>query len=108
MPFKQGRAKTGGREAGATNRFTGAFREAVQVVYSRLGGHDAFLEWARTNPTEYYKIASRLIPIELRDMSDRTINVFVNRGAGVHVLNTLPAIEKQGNVEARTCSPNPQ
>lgn len=67
MPFEKGKRKTGGRLPGVSNKFTGAFREAVQIVYNRLGGHAAFLEWARENRTEYYRIASRLIPGEMQD-----------------------------------------
>src|SRR5262245_55315512 len=74
MPFEPGRPKTGGRQLGTTNRLTGAFREAVLFVYDGLGGHAAFLERARENQTEYYKIAARLIPAEMRD-----------DGAGKHV-----------------------
>ena len=66
MPFVPGKPKTGGRQAGVPNKLTTAFREAVQVVYERLGGHDAFLQWAWENPTEYYRIAARLIPTEVR------------------------------------------
>ncbi len=79
MPFQAGKTKTGGRRVGVSNRLTGAFREAVLHVYSGLGGHAAFLEWARQNPSEYYKIAARLIPVELRHEEDRTINVIINR-----------------------------
>ena len=101
MPFTPGKQKTGGRQPGQPNRLTGAFREAVQVVYSRLGGHDAFVEWARANPTEYYKIASRLIPIELRDTSNKSITVIVNRGGTPPIVDALPAIEKHEDVDAR-------
>lgn len=82
MAFERGREKTGGREAGTPNRITGAFREAVQTVYDGLGGHAAFLEWAKDNPTEYYRIAARLIPLEIRDQSDRTVTIIVNRHGG--------------------------
>lgn len=67
MPFERGKPKTGGRLPGVSNKFTGAFKEAVQIVYQRLGGHAAFLEWARENRTEYYRIAARLIPGEARE-----------------------------------------
>ena len=30
MPFEKGKPKTGGRLPGVSNKFTGAFREAVQ------------------------------------------------------------------------------
>jgi hypothetical protein len=65
--FERGKPKTGGRLPGVANKFTGAFREAVQIVYNRLGGHTAFLEWARDNPSEYYRIAARLIPGEMQE-----------------------------------------
>lgn len=58
--------KTGGRQKGTPNRITKAFREAVQTVYSRIGGDKAFATWAQDNPTEFYRIAARLIPQEMR------------------------------------------
>lgn len=62
MAFLAGRTKTGGRRAGVPNKLTTAFREAVQVAYERIGGHEAFAKWAKENPTEFYRIAARLIP----------------------------------------------
>jgi len=80
MPFTPGKAKTGGRRPGTPNRLTGAFREAVLFVYDGLGGHAAFLQWARENPTEYYKIAARLIPGEMREEGEnKHITVIINR-----------------------------
>jgi hypothetical protein len=80
MSFIPGKPKTGGRQAGTPNRLTGLFREAVLCVYERLGGHDAFLQWARENPTEYYKIAARLIPTEMReDDGSKSVTVIVQR-----------------------------
>ena len=77
---------------GVNNKFTGAFREAVQVVYTGLGGHTAFLEWAKENRTEYYRIAARLIPGEMQE-GDRagTVTVIVQRNPPA----VLPAIEDQ-------------
>jgi hypothetical protein len=80
MPFTIGKPKTGGRQPGVPNRLTSAFREAVLFVYDGLGGHDAFLEWARENQTEYYRIASRLIPAEMRDeSSEKRVTVIIDR-----------------------------
>lgn len=70
MPFEKGRPKTGGRQPGGTNKFTVTFRGAVQIVYHGLGGHAAFLEWAKNNQSEYYRIASKLIPLEVREKVD--------------------------------------
>ncbi len=58
--------KTGGRQKGTANKLTRAFREAVQIAYDAIGGDEAFATWARENPTEFYRIAARLIPQELR------------------------------------------
>jgi hypothetical protein len=89
MPFLPGKSKTGGRQPGVPNRLTTAFREAVQIVYEGLGGHAAFLQWARENPTEFYRIASRLVPAEMRDDGgNRKVTVIVDRSCGA---NTLPA-----------------
>lgn len=80
MPFLKGRTKTGGRPPGKQNRFTGLMKEAVQVAYNGLGGHAGFTAWAEANPTEFYKIAARLIPVEHRkDEEDRTINIIIER-----------------------------
>lgn len=77
MTFQPGKPKTGGRQSGVPNKFTASFREAVLFVYHGLGGHPAFLEWARENPTEYYKIAARLIPAEMGSDADRKIEVVI-------------------------------
>lgn len=77
MPFEKGKSKTGGRLPNVSNKFTGAFREAVQIVYNGLGGHTAFLEWARENRTEYYRIASRLIPTEMRQDEGKSVTVII-------------------------------
>lgn len=94
MPYERGKPKTGGRLPGVSNRFTGAFREAVQVVYHGLGGHPAFLKWAKENRTEYYRIAARLIPGEMQE-GDKTgtLTVIVQRHPEAPTV--LPVIEDQ-------------
>ena len=93
MAFEKGKPKTGGRMAGVGNRFTGAFREAVQIVYKGLGGNSAFLEWARNNQTEYYRIASRLIPGEMHEGGGKNITIIIQSKAKPPTV--LPAIEDQ-------------
>ena len=66
MAKPKGLPKTGGRRTGTPNKHTRAFREAVQAVYHDIGGDSGFAEWARENRTDFYKIAARLIPQELR------------------------------------------
>jgi hypothetical protein len=77
--FRPGRNKSGGRKPGVTNKFTGTMREAVQIVYHEMGGHEEFTRWAKRNPGEFYRIASRLIPVEIQKTTDNTINVIIRR-----------------------------
>ena len=82
-----------GRQAGSPNKITTAFKDAVRIVYDDIGGHPAFAAWARENPTEFYKIAARLIPSEVNVKADNTLTVIVNRGVGsADLLPQPPAI----------------
>src|SRR5215204_2522386 len=79
MDGERQRSKFAGRRAGTPNKYTSTMKEAVQTAYQGMGGHKAFTEWAKENQTEFYRIASRLIPVEVHGTSDKTINVYVNR-----------------------------
>lgn len=89
--------KTGGRQAGTPNKITAQFKDAVRIVYEDIGGNAALAAWARENPTEFYKIAARLIPTEVNVKEDRGLTVIVQRGVGQvidnEVVSALPHIE---------------
>jgi hypothetical protein len=68
--FKKGMTKMGGRKAGTPNTFTKSFREALLIAYENIGGNEAFSRWAAENQTEFYRIAARLIPTELKTHSE--------------------------------------
>lgn len=71
--------KTGGRKAGTPNKITTAFKGAVQLTYDAIGGHAAFADWAKTNPTEFYRIAARLIPTESTPATqDKNITITIS------------------------------
>ena len=95
------RKKTGGRRAGTPNRYTGAFREAVQIVYGEMGGHEAFTRWAKQNKTEFYRIASRLIPVEVHN-HDTQVQVIIQRETArptqipINPANALPDYSPTG------------
>lgn len=60
----KGRKTGGGSRKGRPNKISASIREAVAAVFANLGDIEGMTEWARANPTEYYKIAARLIPVE--------------------------------------------
>lgn len=53
-----------GRPKGSKNRVNLAFRDAIVEAFEELGGVQTLVKWGKKNPTEFYKIAARLIPIE--------------------------------------------
>lgn len=80
MQFQPGKLKTDGRQTGVPNKIIAAFKDTVAFVYDDLGGHKAFSVWARENPGEFYKICSRLISGEMRDIGqDRNSTVIISR-----------------------------
>jgi hypothetical protein len=79
MIMARGR-KTGGRQVGSLNKLTVQFKTAVANVYLNLGGDEAFTQWARENPSEFYRIAARLIPAEAATTDGNRVTVVINRG----------------------------
>lgn len=64
-PFEKGNKAASNRGA---NKITRTVKETVLDVFDRLQLHDtANLEtWGEQNPTEFYKIAAKLIPTEVK------------------------------------------
>lgn len=64
---RKGGEKTGGRKKGTQNVLTKTVKETVLNVFNKLQeDHQSnLLSWAKREETEFYKIASKLIPTEL-------------------------------------------
>jgi hypothetical protein len=77
--FQKGNKGNGGRPKGSRNRLTNDVRQVFHKVYDEMGadteirdketgemrpqtGHEAMLQWARENPTEYYRLYGKMIP----------------------------------------------
>ena len=75
MPFKKGQAKTGGKKKGTPNKLTRTVKETVLAVFDDLQADPKanLLAWGKSNPTEFYKIAAKLIPTEIK--GDVELNV---------------------------------
>ena len=67
--------KTGGRQVGTPNKVTTIFKDAVRTVYENIGGHTTFPAWAKEHPTDFYKIAARLIPTETTSKQDTNLTI---------------------------------
>jgi hypothetical protein len=61
-PWKKGESgNPRGRERGSRNRFTKA-KELWLDCFDALGGLDALTEWARENPSDFYRLYIHLLP----------------------------------------------
>ena len=75
-----------GRPRGKPNNSTILMRTAISAVFEDLqashggeGRYPHFLEWAKENPTEFYKIAARKVPIQI-EANSRTVGLVVFKG----------------------------
>lgn len=58
-----------GKPKGAKNKLTKSVRETVLEVFNKLQENDnpaSLSNWSEVNPTEFYKIAAKLIPTEVK------------------------------------------
>jgi hypothetical protein len=68
MPFKKGQSgNKDGRPKGAENKITRTVKEPVLAVFTDMQSDPKanLLTWGIDNPTEFYKIASKLIQTEV-------------------------------------------
>lgn len=72
MAFEKGKSKTGGKKKGTQNKLTRTFKELLTdtIISLQLDKKANLKSWAKENPTEFYKIASKLIPTELTGKLD--------------------------------------
>lgn len=64
-----------GRPKGSKNHVNKAFRDAVVEAFNEMGGVPALVKWGKRSPTEFYKIAARLIPVEQEHTGHVTLQV---------------------------------
>lgn len=73
--------RRGGRQKGTPNKTTATMKQAIAMVYEKLqrdearkdrtaGDHGHFAKWAKDHPTEFYKIAAKLLPLQIGGVDD--------------------------------------
>lgn len=68
MPSPRGTRPTAagkGRPRGSKNRFGQEAKEAIALAFEGIGGIAALVEWATAHREAFYKLYSKLIPVEL-------------------------------------------
>ena len=64
-----------GRPKGALNKTTVAVKDALSNAFEGIGGQQSFDAWARENPTEFYKLFVKLLPIQITGDPANPLNV---------------------------------
>jgi hypothetical protein len=72
--------KTGGRVVGSENKTTKEVKEVFKMAFDTLQGIPGvnIVDWAKENPTEFYKLISKLIPTAVEAKAEVSLN---NEGA---------------------------
>lgn len=71
-PFQKGNT---GKPKGAVNKTTRLVKDVFAQVFDDLQKDKKanLLQWAKENPTEFYKLSSKLIPIQLTGQDGKSI-----------------------------------
>lgn len=71
-----------GKPKGAVNKSTRVVKEVFADVFSDLQEDKKanLKEWAKENPTEFYKLASKLIPVQLTGDAENPVTLNVVDG----------------------------
>lgn len=74
--------KTGGRKAGTPNKTTQSVKAALEATFEQMGGVPAMLTWAKSEPTEFFKLYAKLLPVQVQaDLKhEGTITFVVDTG----------------------------
>lgn len=71
--------KTGGRKPGSVNRVTRTVKEVFEATFKQLQADPtaphALANWAEREPSEFYKLAAKLIPSEIKGQMEHNHKV---------------------------------
>lgn len=56
--------KTGGRQKGTPNKATAEVKQSLLDAFEKLGGVDGLVRWGIDNPTEFYKLWVKVMPVQ--------------------------------------------
>src|SRR5262245_59363389 len=63
---KRGGKRPGsGRKKGVPNKTTASMRQAWIDAFEQMGGVKALVAWGKSNPDDFYKSATKLIPTDI-------------------------------------------
>lgn len=69
--------KTGGRTKGTPNKLSGTVKDNVIQVFDQIGGTQKMAEWAAENPTHFYNIYAKILPMQLAGDPDAPLSLTI-------------------------------
>jgi len=60
-----GKRPNAGRPKGSPNKLSGTVKDNVIAVFDAIGGVQHMTTWAMDNSTEFYRLYSKLMPLQL-------------------------------------------
>lgn len=67
-----------GRPKGSKNRFGQEAKEAFALAFEGIGGVPELTKWARSNKETFYKLYSKLIPVELHGTGKGMVHITIS------------------------------
>lgn len=68
----QPRPANAGRKKGSLNKRTVSVKAAFEAAFQQIGGVDRLTSWAIKEPTEFFKLYAKLLPVQIN--GEMTIN----------------------------------
>lgn len=71
-----------GRPPGSQNKTTVSVKAAFEQAFDEMGGAASLVQWGREQPTEFYKLYAKLLPVQVNaDMKHQgSISIVVDTG----------------------------
>ena len=82
MAAPKGHKRYGGRTKGTPNKVTASMREAWREAFDRLGGVDSLVAWGQAEPTEFYRLVTKLIPQDVTSGGEKLSGVVILPSVG--------------------------
>lgn len=77
MANHKGAKKVGGRKKGTLNKSTASAKAAMEEAFVKMGGVESLKKWGNENPTEFYRLWSKLIPSDIKAELSGVLNARV-------------------------------
>lgn len=68
-----------GRPAGVQNKLTRSAKEAFIYAFDANGGAENLARWAKKNPTEFFKLYGKLIPIDVKGTLEGGVTITIKK-----------------------------